>query len=222
MGTAGFYLFGVPQLENVPRLSEIPVATYSWIAASLMATYRSVSSAPLLARLAFDPRQHGWDYVFSLATSGFVHRDWSHFAGSVVFLAVFAPLVEHELGIARFLLLLFSAVAAGDLAQAALGPHVVMGFGGAVTAVLAFFCFRFPTAVVCLVTGEELWRFAAPMSLVLYLGMDVQATLGVLLGWSASSGWMHLGGAFVGMVCHLVAGEGRSTREMRKLAQQGK
>jgi membrane associated rhomboid family serine protease len=84
--------------------------------------------------------------------STFAHGSWSHLVGNMVFLAVFGPRVEDELGALRYLLL-YALAAAGSIAlqgglTLAFAPNETwipgIGASGAISGVLGAYLVLFP------------------------------------------------------------------------------
>src|SRR5688572_11496221 len=75
---------------------------------------------------AFRPHQ--------LITSQFLHADFFHLLGNMVFLFVFGRYVEDRLGWWRFLVVYFGCAVGGDLAYLAFGgKHPAVGASGAIS-----------------------------------------------------------------------------------------
>jgi len=69
--------------------------------------------------------QIGWDWTANIWTSMFMHGDWAHLLGNMLFLWIFGNNVEDALGRIRFL----AFYALGGLAATALQTFVTLGYG---------------------------------------------------------------------------------------------
>jgi membrane associated rhomboid family serine protease len=161
--------------------------------------------------------------VVTALTAMFLHGGLFHVGGNMLYLWIFGPAVEDELGHARFLLLYLLAGLAGSVAQTVVDPDSpvpVVGASGAVSGVLGGYLLRFPYArILTLVTVGFFVRFVrVPAVLVLGFWVVVQLLNGVLtvaaptgrpvggVAWFAHIGGF-LGG--VGLVFVLRARRGR-------------
>ena len=77
-------------------------------------------------------RQVGWDWPVNIWTSMFMHGDWLHLLGNMLFLWIFGNNVEDALGRVRFLVF----YALSGLAATALQTFVTLGWGSAEDAVI--------------------------------------------------------------------------------------
>lgn len=85
--------------------------------------------------------QVGW------ITYMFLHADWMHVLGNLLFLYVAAPYVEDAWGVGRFLVLYFVGGLVAGLGQLALDPSStipIIGASGAIAACIGAFCVQFP------------------------------------------------------------------------------
>jgi membrane associated rhomboid family serine protease len=116
--------------------------------------------------LWFDGR---WMRLFSAL---FLHADWAHLTGNLVFLLIFGLPAEKVMGAWRFLLLFLLGGAAANLAAVlAIGTpdRLVIGASGAVSAVIGAYLALFPRAKlgVVLPLGLFLEFVRAPASLLI-------------------------------------------------------
>ena len=140
-----------------------------------------------------------------LVTALFLHADWAHLLGNLVFLLIFGLPAERAMGAWRFLLLfLLGGATANAAAALAIGApdRLIIGASGAVSAVIGAYLALFPTARlgVVLPLGLFLEFVRAPASLLIGIWALLQvvfAYIGPAFGavaWSA-----HLAGFVFGM-----------------------
>ena len=107
-----------------------------------------------------------------LLTALFLHADWVHLLGNLVFLLIFGLPAERVMGPWRFLLLFLLGGAVANLAAVLLigAPHrLIIGASGAVSAVIGAYLALFPRARLGLVLplGLFLEFVRAPASLLI-------------------------------------------------------
>ncbi|MCA7025063.1 MULTISPECIES: rhomboid family intramembrane serine protease [Stenotrophomonas] len=144
--------------------------------------------------------------VLRLFTALFLHADWSHLLGNLVFLLIFGLPAERVLGAWRLLLLFLLGGAAANLAALyAMGSpdQIIIGASGAVSALLGAYLALFPGARlgVVLPLGLFLEFVRAPA----YLLIGVWAALQVVFAYIGPSFGMvawsaHLSGFLFGIV----------------------
>lgn len=146
-----------------------------------------------------------------LFTAVFLHADWAHLLGNLVFLLIFGLPAERAMGPWRFLLLFLLGGAIANLATVFMigGPErLVIGASGAVSAVIGAYLALFPRAKLGVVVplGLFLEFIRAPASLLIGVWAVLQivfAYIGPAFGavaWSA-----HIVGFLFGVVFALVA-----------------
>jgi len=119
---------------------------------------------------------HGWRAmtfpVARLVTALFLHADWAHLLGNLVFLLIFGIPAERVIGSRRLLVLFLIGGAVSNLAAAlTLGnpDRVIIGASGAVSAVMGAYLALFPRAHLGVVIplGLFLEFVRAPASLLI-------------------------------------------------------
>jgi membrane associated rhomboid family serine protease len=211
----GSFVFGIPYLENTPTLEELPGLTYSAVLLVFAVTWKALKDGEVLRTLTLDPVRNSNNLLLSSISYSCVHADWSQFLSNAIVFLVFAPLVEHELKPLTFIsMLLVSAFAAGVFHQFATAG-AVWGFSGVVTAILVFFCLRFPTSLV----GFGKSRFLAPTALLVWIAPDLVHSGHLSLATDNVSFLGHLGGAIVGFLFHQFAPKGPSSALFEKRAK---
>ena len=157
------------------------------------------SQAPMLQQL-FELR------ILRLLTALFIHADWLHLAGNLLFLMIFGLPAERALGSWRFLALyLFGGAVAnliGALTLAGTNAPIV-GSSGAVSAVVGAYLALFPRARLGLVLPLGLFlefvRIPAPVLIGFWILLQVLFTfVGPTFG--AVVWWTHIAGFLVGIM----------------------
>jgi membrane associated rhomboid family serine protease len=144
--------------------------------------------------------------VKRLVTALFLHADWAHLLGNLVFLLIFGLPAERAMGPWRFLILFLYGGAVSNLAAVlAIGTpdRVIIGASGAVSAVIGAYLALFPSAKlgVVLPLGLFLEFVKAPAPLLIGIWALLQvvfAYIGPAFGavaWSA-----HIAGFLFGVV----------------------
>lgn len=144
--------------------------------------------------------------VLRLITALFLHADWAHLLGNLVFLLIFGLPAERTMGPWRFLVLFLLGGAFSNLAAVlAIGApdRVIIGASGAVSAVIGAYLALFPRAKLGVVVplGLFLEFVKAPASLLIGIWALLQvifAYIGPAFGavaWSA-----HIAGFLFGIV----------------------
>ena len=144
--------------------------------------------------------------ILRLLTALFIHADWLHLAGNLLFLMIFGLPAERALGSWRFLTLyLFGGAVAnliGALTLASTNAPIV-GSSGAVSAVVGAYLALFPRARLGLVLPLGLFlefvRIPAPVLIGFWILLQVLFTfVGPTFG--AVVWWTHIAGFLVGMM----------------------
>ena len=157
------------------------------------------SQAPMLQQLS-ELR------ILRLLTALFIHADWLHLAGNLLFLMIFGLPAERALGSWRFLTLyLFGGAVAnliGALTLASTNAPIV-GSSGAVSAVVGAYLALFPRARLGLVLPLGLFlefvRIPAPLLIGFWILLQVLFTfVGPTFG--AVVWWTHIAGFLVGIM----------------------
>lgn len=141
-----------------------------------------------------------------LVTALFLHADWAHLIGNLVFLLIFGLPAERAMGPWRFLVLFLLGGAVANLAAVVsigMPDRVIIGASGAVSAVIGAYLALFPRAKlgVVLPLGLFLEFVKAPASLLIGIWAMLQvvfAYIGPAFGmvaWAA-----HIAGFLFGVV----------------------
>ena len=167
-----------------PTLAAALIAGFIWV----WAPTDPVSQA-LLLRWGTLPADltngwgHGWKAMAApmarLITALFLHADWAHLLGNLVFLLIFGIPAERVMGSRRLLVLFLLGGALANLAAAlTLGnpDRVIIGASGAVSAVMGAYLALFPRARLGVVIplGLFLEFVRAPASLLIGIWAALQ------------------------------------------------
>ncbi len=139
----------------------------------------------------------------------FVHADWTHLFGNMMFLGLFGAGVERTLGSFRFLALFLIAGAAANLFAALMSPLInapIIGSSGAVSALIGAYVLLFPRShlgvILPLGLYFQLVRVPAIHLIGIWLLFQVLETLGSRSG--AIAWWAHVFGFVNGIVLALI------------------
>ncbi|HEX5961383.1 MAG TPA: rhomboid family intramembrane serine protease [Rhodanobacteraceae bacterium] len=204
-----------------PVLVVACVACYLWLMLTAPATRLAVLGAwgTVPAHLF----QHGRILHDTLRplTSLFMHADWMHLLGNMLFLVIFGMPAERALGSRRFLFLFLIGGAFANLVGAwtlsgQLRP--IIGCSGAVSATLGAYLALFPRAHLGLVLPLGLYLQFIRVPAALLIGMWV--LLQLLFTWAgpgfgAVVWWAHLAGFGFGILFALVS-RGAVERRLRQ------
>jgi membrane associated rhomboid family serine protease len=174
--------------------------------------------AALSGGLASSPAD-GWQ---RLVTALFLHADWAHLLGNLVFLLIFGLPAERSMGPWRLLLVFLLGGAVANLAAViAIGTpdRLIIGASGAVSALIGAYLALFPGAKLGVVLPLGLFlqfvKVPAPLLIGIWALLQVVFTfIGPAFGavaWSA-----HLAGFAFGGVFALVTRAGIARRMRRR------
>ena len=174
----------------------------------------------VLSALLQQRPQYRWADVPARSTwltqlrSAFVHGDWMHLVGNMVFLLAFGPYVEDVFGRVLFAVLYLGSELFGSLGENPGSYAFCYGASGAISGVMGAFLVRFANRRLVLLNVPSLWlpmlrvKVAVPAYgfLLVGLAMDVR---GAWLGTPGIGWWAHIGGFVFGV---MFAGVLRLTR----------
>ena len=159
--------------------------------------------------------------VLRLFTALFLHADWAHLLGNLVFLLIFGLPAERAMGPWRFLLLFLVGGAVANVAAVlSIGTpdRVIIGASGAISAVIGAYLALFPTAKlgVVLPLGLFLEFVKAPASLLIGIWALLQVVFAYIRpAFGAVAWWAHIAGFLFGVVFALFV-RAAIARRMRK------
>lgn len=181
--------------------SLLPEAEHRGLLADWGVLTGDLRSWPALAQAVADGR------VARLATALFLHADWTHLIGNLLFLLIFGPPAERAMGPWRFLALFFAGGIVANLAAVLVigAPgRLVIGASGAVSALIGAYLALFPGARLGLVLPLGLFLQFVKMPAAVLIGVwaalqVVYTFVGPAFGavaWSAHLAGFAFGGAF--------------------------
>ena len=142
----------------------------------------------------------------SILVSGFIHMGYIHLIGNCIFLSVFGPPLEKNLGVIRFILFYIIAIFASFYAHTFVHPHSpipVVGASGAIAAVMGAYLILNPKGriltVVPLILLLEI--IEVPSIIFILIWFIIQGLQGYFSMHSQSSvAWFsHIGGFLMGI-----------------------
>jgi membrane associated rhomboid family serine protease len=179
----------------------------------------------------------GNDQPWTVLTAVFLHFDWLHFLGNMVYLIVLAPLIEDRLGRGRLLYYFLVLGAGGNLAHGLASmsgwlsePGVgVVGASGAIAGLLALTLVRFYFARIALAYWvftplqgiNRAGRAYVPIPAAVLLWLLLQVVQGLVATESGTrvAYAAHLGGFGLGLILAFLLGCGRQAKAERSLVQ---
>jgi membrane associated rhomboid family serine protease len=146
-----------------------------------------------------------------LLTSLFIHVDWLHLTGNLLFLMIFGVPAERTLGAWRFLILFLLGGALANLVGAftlASANAPIVGSSGAVSAVVGAYFALFPRAKLGLVLPLGLFlefvRIPAAVLIGFWILLQLLFTF-VGPAFGAVAWWTHIAGFAIGILFALIA-----------------
>jgi membrane associated rhomboid family serine protease len=146
-----------------------------------------------------------------LVTAIFIHADWLHLSGNLLFLIVFGVPAERALGSTRFLSLFVIGGALANLVGAltlAGTSAPIIGSSGAVSSVVGTYLALFPRARLGLVLPLgvflEFVRIPAPLLIGFWAALQLLFTY-VGPAFGAVAWWTHIAGFIIGIMLALLS-----------------
>ncbi len=139
----------IPLRDESRRPTRFPAVTAGIIALNVLVFCLELGfGETFVARWALVPADIvAGRHLTTVATSMFLHADWSHIIGNMVFLWAFGPEVEDAMGRGKYVLFYLLGGIAAMLAQVAGDPSSTipsLGASGAIAAVMGAFLVTFP------------------------------------------------------------------------------
>jgi membrane associated rhomboid family serine protease len=203
-----------------------PVFSYGFLLLNIAVfVFQSSMHAPLQASfvenwgvIPFEIAQ-GFD-LQTLLTSIFMHGNWLHLLGNMLYLWIFADNIEAVVGNFRFLVFYLLGGLVASLMQVAIEPTSgipVVGASGAIAAVMGAYIVMFPGARVKMFFLLFFIIFYVPSWVFLGLWFVQQAlsglgTLGVVSEGGGIAWWAHIGGFVFGLLAGFYFREKYNTR----------
>ncbi len=146
-----------------------------------------------------------------LVTAIFIHADWLHLTGNLLFLIVFGVSAERALGSTRFLAMFVIGGALANLVGALTlaGTNApIIGSSGAVSTIVGAYLALFPRARLGLVLPLgvflEFVRIPAPLLIGFWAALQLLFTY-VGPAFGAVAWWTHIAGFLIGIVLALLS-----------------
>jgi membrane associated rhomboid family serine protease len=202
--------FGLPVKHDSRAKAEQPLAT--WAVATAVAVFGLLAfsnleqAAQSFGLIPWQPWRYGG---MTLLTMFFLHGSAAHLAVNAYFLLAFGDDVEDYLGRSRFLLLLAFATITGGLLHAtayAASSTPLIGAGGSVSALLAFYGLQFPRSRIgFMLRVPHLWflrwvNVRAWVGVLIWIGLQAIGGLRQTGDLTQVSLYAHLGGAMAGFL----------------------
>lgn len=214
-----------PHVNRMLLIANIVIFLVYWLSASNILFSEKIA-IQIEDKFTMVPQQivHG-ERLYTLLTSMFMHADWWHLLGNMLFLYIFGDNVEDIFGHGGYLAfyVLCGIVAAfAHIASLYLGLTYpadftigVVGASGAISGVLGAYFVLFPGARILTWVAY----FILPIPAVLFLGFWflLQWLYGLFDVGSPIAYWAHIGGFIMGMVLAAAFGLERKRERNRKL-----
>lgn len=161
-----------------------------------------------------------WHPALRLLTSQFLHANWAHLLGNLVFLLIFGMPAERKLGSLRLLVLFLLGGVVANLATAMTidnPTRLIIGASGSVSAVIGTYLALFPRARLGVVIplGLFLEFVRAPASLLIGIWALLQVGFAYIGPAFGEIAWVaHLAGFVFGLVFALLQ-RGAVARRLR-------
>jgi membrane associated rhomboid family serine protease len=190
-----------------------------WVAASggdraLGEVFREWGAVPAEITDALEAGNYLGQATLGMFTSMFLHGDWLHLLGNMLFLWIFGNNVEDRLGSILFLLFYLAGGVAAALTQVAIDPTStipLVGASGAIAAALGAYIVLFPGArilsLVFLGFFYQLLEVPAIIVLGFWFGLQLLSGVAAFDAETAQGGvafFAHIGGFVFGLVIGLV------------------
>ncbi len=186
-----------------------------WLATSLAATDSFSKAAAMglgfIPAVVFDHARlapqlvivpEGWTFL----TYAFLHGDWMHLGGNMLFLWVFGDNVEDAMGHIRFLFFYLACAAAAALFHGMLMPlseGPLIGASGAISGIVAAYFLLHPKVRVWVLV---LWRLPLPLPAAIPLAFWIgQQFYMLVVDGDGSVSWAaHVGGILTGLLLVII------------------
>ncbi len=204
----------------------INVVVWGWQLTSEMAgvSWLTAAYGMVPKRLFADP----FGEAFTIFSSMFMHGDWGHIAGNMLFLYVFGDNVEDRIGHFRYVVFYLLSGVCAALAQALVDPTGItpmVGASGAIAGALGAYMVLYPKAPIVVFNPVFiLWFVFGPFIVLpawimvgmwfIYNLIPGLASLGVA-GAGGVAFFAHIGGFLAGLISVKPFCRGREQRDLR-------
>lgn len=191
----------------------VPVVTYALIAVNVLFFLVEMSGGEaFIERWSVIPSQllaNPLAEFITVFTAMFMHANWLHLGGNMLYLWIFGDNVEDRMGHAKFLLFYVLCGIAATYAQVLFTPTSTianLGASGAIAGVLGAYLLMFPGRRVQVMMG----RGIIPMPAIVVIGfwalIQVISTFGMVSDTGGVAYMAHVGGFVAGMILALLFG----------------
>jgi membrane associated rhomboid family serine protease len=201
----------IPLRDASRTPDRFPLVTVSLIAVNVLAFIWEVGSEDAaIIEWAVVPaellRGHGW---ITPLTAMFLHGGVMHIVSNMVFLAVFAPMVEDAMGRGKFLVFYLLGGLAATAAQIAMDPASSvpqLGASGAIAAVMGAFLVTYPGDRIKVLWFFGVFAHVSQVPAFVLIGLWLISQMANQMGAvvEADAGGIayaaHVGGAFFGIL----------------------
>lgn len=145
-----------------------PVVTYFLIALNIFVFFLEIGGGePFILKWAFVPNRflnHPFSNVSTLFTSMFMHADWGHLIGNMLYLWIFGDNVEDRFGKVKFIIFYLVCGIGATFVQLFFQPETTipnLGASGAIAGVLGAYILLFPRGKVNVMIGPHFTQMSA-------------------------------------------------------------
>ena len=204
-----------------------PLVTYVLIVVNVLFFLLELSSGnAFIERWAFVPTRFLADPVGefpTLFTSMFMHANWVHLLGNMLYLWIFGDNVEDRLGHGLFTIFYILCGLGATFAQLAfsMGSSIPnLGASGAIAGVLGAYIMMFPQGSVNVLVGRVVTRMSALIVIGFWIVLQIFSGIGTLTASSQTEGggvayMAHIGGFVTGMILTFLLGGNRRALSSR-------
>jgi len=216
----------LPLRDESRPLSRFPIALVLIITANIIVFLVELALGnDFILRYSMKPAEvvHG-QHLETLFTSMFMHANFVHIAGNMLYLWVFGDELEaNYLGPVRFTIFYFVCGLAASALQIAVDPTSTvpnLGASGAIAGVLGGFQLVFPTDRILSVIFVPFWiwnaRITSWVLIAVWFGLQLISGVGSITSTATQGGvayFAHIGGFIAGLLLVRVFGAGAHVDE---------
>jgi membrane associated rhomboid family serine protease len=203
----------LPLRDDIPSIKR-PIVTYTIVALNVVMFLYEMSLGKGLQSFIISygvTPEHivSGNGFYTLITSMFIHGDFWHILGNMLFLWIFGDNVEDSLGKFWFIIMYFLAGIVGSVAHILVSQSSTIptiGASGAISGVLGAYLILYPKARV--LTLVPIIFFIRFMLLPAYVFLGIWILLQLVLGIGSTAGgiayFAHIGGFVIGILFGLV------------------
>lgn len=197
-----------------------PIVTYVLIVVNVLVFLLELSGGDaFIQRWAFVPTRFLANPIGdfpTLFTSMFMHANWVHLLGNMLYLWIFGDNVEDRLGHGLFTVFYILCGLGATFAQLAfsMGSSIPnLGASGAIAGVLGAYLMMFPKGSVNVLVGRVVTRMSALIVIGFWIVLQIFSGIGTLTASSQNEGGVaymaHIGGFVAGLILTFLLGGNR-------------